>query len=101
MTKFWLIVPSGPLSSAGSTCTTSVNGTFEPLANDAFVQVIGPFVPTVPSLRPRIVGSARTTTRNCAVSPFAYAGFVHVNCGAPPVLGSDGQLQPAGMVIDW
>src|SRR5436190_24130930 len=65
------------------------------------VALIPKNVLTVPSLRPRIVGSARTTTRNCAVSPFAYAGFVHVNCGAPPVLGSDGQLQPAGMVIDW
>src|SRR5204862_21577 len=37
-----LIVPDDAV-----TLTTSVNDPFEPLANDAFVQVIGPFVPTV------------------------------------------------------
>ncbi len=55
---------------------------------------------TVPSLMPRIAGSARTTMRNCAVSPLAYVGFVQLIVGALPTLGSDGQLQPAGIVID-
>src|SRR5436190_23056351 len=65
------------------------------------VALIPKNVLSVPSLRPRIVGLARTTTRICAGSPFAYAGFVHVDCVAPPVIGRGGLVQPAAMVIVW
>src|ERR1044071_350168 len=58
------------------------------------------FVEMVPSLMPRITGSARRTTRNVEFAPFAKLGFEQVNCGVPPALGNVGQLQPDGMVID-
>src|SRR5215212_2985480 len=68
-----------------------------------FVSLPVPLTPkavaTVPSLSPRTVESAFTTTVKLSV-PGANEGFVQVKVGVALTAGSV-QFQPAGTVADW